>query len=1063
MLAGTPHEGRPDAHADVALIRPFPAPGERHGGWTGVASYSANLAGALGDAGARVTVLAADEPGEPAVARDGTLEVRRCGGAGPARCRPQRPRRSPPARPPSISSTSSSSTAAPRRCPASCRRWPRCAARGPVVTMHHVVDPRAVDAAFTATHRVRAPAPLARVGVAAVQRTIGALADAVVVHEPSFAAVVPGAEVVPHGIEVAERSDRARPRAPRSASRTAACACSASASSPPTRASRRRSAPPGSPATRRARDRRRRAPAAEGTATPSGCARAPRPTCASPGSCPTPTSGAGSPPPTSRCSPTRSRSRRAARWRSRSPTARRCCSREALARTTGAPAGAGGRRRPGAIAARLRTLAAARAERDRLRAAARARSRPHVAGDRPPPPRPLRRPMTASPRPARSAPGRAGRVFLAGAFGQGNPGDEALLAAFTRALRDHAPVAASTDPAATAAEHGIAPFGRDDLRVRRARGRARRRRGRRRRHRVQGAASLVRASRRSRCCGARRPSPASARRCGKPLALVGVGAAPLHGPRGARAGARDRARRRPARAARRGVGRPTWPSLAPRRRSASAPTRPGRSSPTRRPPRPQAPSWSRSAISPAGASSPTAWPRASRRCSTRTIPVRLDPWQRDGDAALAAAVVAGSATASSSPPPPADLLAAREAMLGARLVLAQRFHALVAAASAGVPALAVAHEAKLAGLARRLDQPAVAADAPPATLASAVLARSAPRRRPPPRSGASARRPRTDSACCGCSSRADDLTRPSTSTGSPCDRRSGLDDHDPDRPPHETTRPRRPRRRRAGRTPHREQAPRSRRESAVSVGKLAGEQLAVAAGQLGAGAGNLVFALIAARAARPRRVRRAGGVPGALPADPRPGREPERGQRAGTGGQRPRAPAGVRRRCCGRRRAAGVLGPARLAARPVAGNAARGRGVRRRPPACSRSIAAACTASAAARAPSAACSPSRRCGSRSASRSRRRRAGRRRRRGRRRRLGSARRRVPARACRRDPGRDPGTRPGPAGPSPPSCCSPSSRTRTCCSPTRCSTRTRRAASPCSPRSAASPRSRPPPCR
>jgi glycosyltransferase involved in cell wall biosynthesis len=85
--------------------------------------------------------------------------------------------------------------------------------RRAVVTMHHVVDPRAVDAAFTATHRVRAPARLARIGVAAVQRTIGALADAVVVHEPSFAAVVPGAAVVPHGIEVAHRSDRDAARA----------------------------------------------------------------------------------------------------------------------------------------------------------------------------------------------------------------------------------------------------------------------------------------------------------------------------------------------------------------------------------------------------------------------------------------------------------------------------------------------------------------------------------------------------------------------------------------------------------------------------------------------------------------------------------------------------------------------------------------------------------------------------------------------------------------------------------------------------------------------------------
>jgi glycosyltransferase involved in cell wall biosynthesis len=82
-----------------------------------------------------------------------------------------------------------------------------------VVTMHHVIDPKAVDASFTATHRVRAPAPLARAGVAAVQRTIAALADTVVVHEPSFASVVKGAEVVPHGIEVPEREDRAAARA----------------------------------------------------------------------------------------------------------------------------------------------------------------------------------------------------------------------------------------------------------------------------------------------------------------------------------------------------------------------------------------------------------------------------------------------------------------------------------------------------------------------------------------------------------------------------------------------------------------------------------------------------------------------------------------------------------------------------------------------------------------------------------------------------------------------------------------------------------------------------------
>src|ERR1700754_4969828 len=46
-------------------------------------------------------------------------------------------------------------------------------------------------------------------------------------------------------------------------------------------------------------------------------------------------------------------------------------------------------------------------------------------------------------------------------------------------------------------------------------------------------------------------------------------------------------------------------------------------------------------------------------------------------------------------------------------------------------------------------------------------------------------------------------------------------------------------------------APRTRRASAVQVGRLAGEQLAVATGQVGAGVGNLLFALVAARLLAP--------------------------------------------------------------------------------------------------------------------------------------------------------------------------------------------------------------------
>ncbi|HWM08530.1 MAG TPA: glycosyltransferase family 39 protein [Solirubrobacteraceae bacterium] len=69
---------------------------------------------------------------------------------------------------------------------------------------------------------------------------------------------------------------------------------------------------------------------------------------------------------------------------------------------------------------------------------------------------------------------------------------------------------------------------------------------------------------------------------------------------------------------------------------------------------------------------------------------------------------------------------------------------------------------------------------------------------------------------------------------------------------HRTTRPRRPAPPPRERDPHRQHHRRAeRRESAARVGRLAGEQLAVAAGQLGAGVGNLVFALVAARVLAP--------------------------------------------------------------------------------------------------------------------------------------------------------------------------------------------------------------------
>jgi glycosyltransferase involved in cell wall biosynthesis len=77
----------------------------------------------------------------------------------------------------------------------------RRAGVGPVVTMHHAVDPSLVDRDFVSMHRVRAPHWLARLGLSSVQRTIASLARTVIVHEGPFADVVPGAAVVPHGLE----------------------------------------------------------------------------------------------------------------------------------------------------------------------------------------------------------------------------------------------------------------------------------------------------------------------------------------------------------------------------------------------------------------------------------------------------------------------------------------------------------------------------------------------------------------------------------------------------------------------------------------------------------------------------------------------------------------------------------------------------------------------------------------------------------------------------------------------------------------------------------------------
>lgn len=201
---------------DVALVSPYPDAGERHGGPSGVAPYSANLARALTDAGARVEVVAPAEPGALAMERDGAVIVRRPFARGP-RALPDALRAARATGAPTVHVQHETflyggpasvpglvpALAATRRSPARC-----------VVTMHHVVA-GGVDRSFTRLHRVRLPAALARAGLGGLRGAIGLLADRVIVHEAAFADVVPGAVVVPHGVEQAVTPSRAHSRAQR--------------------------------------------------------------------------------------------------------------------------------------------------------------------------------------------------------------------------------------------------------------------------------------------------------------------------------------------------------------------------------------------------------------------------------------------------------------------------------------------------------------------------------------------------------------------------------------------------------------------------------------------------------------------------------------------------------------------------------------------------------------------------------------------------------------------------------------------------------------------------------
>jgi glycosyltransferase involved in cell wall biosynthesis len=198
---------------DVALISPYPPAGRRHAGRSGVASYTGNLAQALSDRGLGVTVVAPTEPDLPAGREtDGAVRVERRFDRGPAAV-PSAARAALATGAPVVHLQHEfflygGVGSMPGLLPG--LGMLRASGVGPVVTMHHAVDPAGVDADFVRMHRVRAPRPLLRVGLGCVQTTIGGLAQRVIVHEGAFRSVVRDAVVVPHGVEgAAPGADRA--------------------------------------------------------------------------------------------------------------------------------------------------------------------------------------------------------------------------------------------------------------------------------------------------------------------------------------------------------------------------------------------------------------------------------------------------------------------------------------------------------------------------------------------------------------------------------------------------------------------------------------------------------------------------------------------------------------------------------------------------------------------------------------------------------------------------------------------------------------------------------------
>jgi polysaccharide pyruvyl transferase WcaK-like protein len=317
-----------------------------------------------------------------------------------------------------------------------------------------------------------------------------------------------------------------------------------------------------------------------------------------------------------------------------------------------------------------------------------------------------------------------GAVLLAGAFGQHNPGDEALLRAFVEGLPDHALVATSVDPVHTESAHGIEAIPSRDIRA-----------VARRVTRVDGVVLAGGTIFKTLHPAAGRPPLALLRSTRAlalgtaaqriPLAGVGLGVGTLLGNR-ARALARGIVRRCDLL-----VLRDEESASLLARAGAPAPFRVGADPAWTLLDAPARPTAGGDAVIVAlshlagGAGLARRLAQVLEPVVRAGLRVRLQPWQvlrgRPDDLDLARMVAGRLDGDVQIVPPPAGLDDARDLFAGARLVVALRFHALVAAAAAGVPFAAVSHEAKLAGLGRRLGQPVVPPAGPPEAMARTIL------------------------------------------------------------------------------------------------------------------------------------------------------------------------------------------------------------------------------------------------------------------------------------------------------------------------------------------------------